>query len=286
MFGKDWVRIPGMVVLAGSRIEIDRYGSATPHPLTASKSQPVVVMLILAHLPLTANSVATMARESQPIFVTGGTGYMGSRLISTLLARGHTVRALARPSSAGKLPPGCEPVMGDALQGTSYAGQIAPARTLVHLVGVSHPSPSKAPEFLRVDLGSVEAAVPAALVAGIRHFVYVSVAHPAPIMRTYVAARMRAEEIIRGSGINATLVRPWYVLGPGHRWPYALVPFYWAMRMLPPTREAATRLGLVTLKQMIAALVHAVEDPVDGVRIVDVPAIRTSPSRLGQSAAQ
>jgi uncharacterized protein YbjT (DUF2867 family) len=175
-------------------------------------------------------------------------------------------------------------VLGDALHGISYAGQIAPATTFVHLVGVSHPSPAKAQEFIRVDLASVEAAVPAAMVAGVRHFVYVSVALPAPIMHAYASARIRAEQIIRGSGMSATVVRPWYVLGPGHRWPYILVPFYWVMRLLPPTREAATRLGLVTLEQMIAALVHAVEDPADGIRIIDVPAIRCAPARLGPSA--
>jgi hypothetical protein len=75
----------------------------------------------------------------------------------------------------------------------------------------------------------------------------------------------------------ATIVRPWYVLGPGHRWPYALLPIYAALERIPATREAAARLGLVKLPQMVAALVHAVEHPPDGVRVLDVPAIR----RLG-----
>lgn len=208
------------------------------------------------------------------VFVTGGTGYLGTRLITTLLTRGHSVRALTRPASAKKLPPGCVPVLGNALHGLSYAARVAPADTFIHLVGVSHPSPAKAQEFLRVDLASVEAAVPAASVAGVRHFVYVSVAHPAPAMKAYVAARMRGEAIVRASGLPATLIRPWYVLGPGHRWPYALVPFYWLLRLFPPTRDGANRLGLVTLSQMVAALVHAVEVPCDAVRVMDVPVIR------------
>ncbi|MEO8200206.1 MAG: NAD(P)H-binding protein [Gemmatimonadota bacterium] len=208
------------------------------------------------------------------VFLTGGTGYLGTRLIPALLARGHSVRALTRPASFGKLPSGCEPVLGDALHGMSYAPQVAPNDTFVHLVGVSHPSPAKAEEFLRVDLASVESAVPAALIAGVRHFIYVSVAHPAPVMKAYVAARMRGEEIIRASGIPATFIRPWYVLGPGHRWPQVLLPFYWLLRHVPPTKNGATRLGLVTLNQMVAALVHAVEEPPDGMRVIDVPDIR------------
>jgi uncharacterized protein YbjT (DUF2867 family) len=208
------------------------------------------------------------------VFVTGATGYLGHRLAEALLARGHTVRGLARPQSAGKLPAGCEAVLGDALHGLSYAAKVPPSDTLVHLIGVSHPSPAKAQDFLRIDLASVEAAVAAAVVSGVRHFVYVSVAHPAPVMQAYVAARMRAEEIIRSSGLAATILRPWYVLGPGHRWPYLLVPFYWVMRAIPSTRASDMRLGLVTREQMIAALVDAVEEPCDSVRILEVPAIR------------
>jgi hypothetical protein len=39
-------------------------------------------------------------------------------------------------------------------------------------------------------------------------------------------------------------------------------------------RETARRLGLVTLAQMAAALVRAVENPVSGIRVVEVPDIR------------
>lgn len=206
--------------------------------------------------------------------MTGATGYLGSRLAALLLARGHRVRALVRPGSEARLPAGCEAVVGDALHGISYASRVAPADTFVHLVGVSHPSPAKAQEFLRVDLASVAAAVPAAVTAGVAHFVYVSVAHPAPAMKAYVAARIRGEELIRDSGLPATFVRPWYVLGPGHRWPGILFPMYWLGELLPATREAARRIGLVTLKQMVNALLHAVETPVAGLRVIDVPHIR------------
>jgi hypothetical protein len=74
--------------------------------------------------------------------------------------------------------------------------------------------------------------------------------------------------------MNATILRPWYVLGPGHRWPYLLLPGYWVAELLPWTRDGARRLGLVTLKQMVAALVRVVEDPCAGVRVWEVPAIR------------
>jgi uncharacterized protein YbjT (DUF2867 family) len=94
------------------------------------------------------------------------------------------------------------------------------------------------------------------------------------MMRDYVAVRAHCEALIRDSGITATFLRPWYVLGPGHRWPYALLPFYWLCERLPFTREGAQRLGLVTLAQMLNALVWAVEHPPTGVQVLDVPRIR------------
>src|SRR5262249_44729577 len=128
--------------------------------------------------------------------------------------------------------------------------------------------------FREVDLVSVRESVVAATASSIRHFIYVSVAQPAPMMKEYQAVRAEGETLIRASGLNATILRPWYILGPGHRWPYLLLPFYWLFERVPATRASSQRLGLVRLRQMIRALVRAVENPVSGIRIVEVPEIR------------
>lgn len=210
------------------------------------------------------------------VFITGGTGYMGRKLIPRLLERGHLVRALVRPGSERKLPTGCTPVFGNALDGASYADQIGPSDTFVQLVGVAHPSPAKATEFRQVDLPAGLGSVAAARAAGIRHFVYLSVAHPAPMMHDHIAVRRECEAAIEAAGLNATILRPRYVLGPGHRWPYALVPMYRLAELLPQTRDGARRLGLVTLEQMTDALTVAVENLVEGRRVVTVPEIRAA----------
>jgi uncharacterized protein YbjT (DUF2867 family) len=79
--------------------------------------------------------------------------------------------------------------------------------------------------------------------------------------------------MIGQSGLNTTILRPWYVLGPGHYWPYLLKPGYWLGRQIPSLRESATRLGLVTVNQMVAALVASVEAPAKGILIIEVPEI-------------
>jgi uncharacterized protein YbjT (DUF2867 family) len=212
------------------------------------------------------------------IFVTGGTGYLGRATISVLLNRRHAVRALTRPTSLGRVPAGATPVVGDALDSATFAAALPATTTLVHLVGTPHPGPSKAAEFERVDLASIRSSVEAAHRAAIAHLVYISVAQPAPVMRAYVDARAKGEAAIVKARLTATMLRPWYVLGPDHRWPMVLKPIYWLAERLPATREAARRLGLVTLAQMVAAIVQAVEHPpaTGTVRIVDVAGIRAA----------
>src|SRR5471030_1609945 len=117
------------------------------------------------------------------VFITGGTGYMGSRLIPLLVQRGHEVKAVVRKGSENKLPVGTTPVGADPLRMDSYAEQVRGADTFVHLIGVPHPSPAKAKQFREIDLVSAQVAVKAARDAGIGHFVYLSVAQPAKMMQ-------------------------------------------------------------------------------------------------------
>ena len=208
------------------------------------------------------------------VCVTGGTGYIGSRLIPLLVDRGHHVTAIVRPGSEKKIPRGISIVAADPLKEDSYTAWIRGCDTFVHLIGVPHPSPAKAAQFHAIDLPSIQVAVKAACEGGTRHFIYLSVAQPASMMRAFIAVRAEGEALIRAIGMSATFVRPWYVLGPAHRWPYALVPFYWMAELLPTTRDSARRLGLVTVSQMLAALIWAIENPPGDVRILDVPKIR------------
>ena len=125
------------------------------------------------------------------VFVTGGTGYIGSRLIPALQARGHQIRALVRSGSKQKLPPNAEAIEANPLVSDSYTDRISPADTFIHLIGTPHPSPAKARQFQEVDLVSVEIASKAAREAGVGHFIYLSVAQPAPMMQAYIAVRQR-----------------------------------------------------------------------------------------------
>jgi uncharacterized protein YbjT (DUF2867 family) len=222
------------------------------------------------------------------ICITGGTGYMGQRLVPLLLARGHRVRALARRSSVARVSEGAVPVVGDALDAESVAGALRPGDTLIHLVGTPHPNPTKVKEFEDIDLASIRATVIAAKRVGISHLIYVSVAQPAPVMRAYLAVRAMGEAIIKQTGLTSTIFRPWYVVGPGHWWPMALMPIYKVAELFSLTQEAAERLGLLTIEQMVNAFAQAVENPPpDGrIRVMEVPAIRIAGKNIRAASGE
>lgn len=212
------------------------------------------------------------------VLVTGGTGFIGRHLVPVLVERGHRVRVLARAESMTRVPPGAAAVLGDALNTDTVAAALDGVDALIHLVGTAHPRPSKADELEKVDLISIRAAVSAAKLRGTSHLIYLSVAQPAPIMQSYRWVRTLGEAMIRQAELTATILRPWYVLGPGRNWPLLIRPLYKLAELLPATRGVAERLGLVTIEEMVRALARAVEHPpMPGHRrIVEVPDIRAA----------
>lgn len=209
------------------------------------------------------------------IFVTGGTGYIGSRLVGKLLERGHHVVVFVRPGSEHKVPSGAVVISGNPFEAKSLRPHIPAGCVFVQLLGVPHPSPRKRAQFYAIDLPAVQAAAKAAAQAGAAHFVYVSVAQePSKIMEDYQRVRALGEQAVLDKNLPHTFLRPWYVLGPGHWWPLLLWPLYKILEWFPATRRKAKALGLVTLGQMLGALVAAVEQPENMQGVVAVTGIR------------
>ena len=223
-------------------------------------------------------------RTSLEVVVSGGTGYMGRRMIAELVRRGHTVTALVRRGSEAKVPYGANPRVADVFDAESFVGAIPQGAVFVHLTGVAHPAPWKERQFRAVDLASLRASAVAAARANAGHFVYVSVAHPAPVMKAYIRVRRECEAILDTFGLQRTILRPWYVLGPGHRWPAILAPLYRGFESMKSTRESALRLGTVTIQEMTDALIWSVEQDPVSLRILDVPAIRTAGRPASEAA--
>ena len=211
----------------------------------------------------------------QNVFITGGTGYLGTRLIKDLQNDKYNILALVRKGSESKLPKGCNWVEGDALDASSYKDKIQASSIFVHLIGVAHPSPSKKEQFKTIDLVSIHEAVKAAIYANVEHFIYLSVSmYPTKIMKDFQVVRAEGEQALMNSGLRISFMRPWYVLGPGHWWPILLKPLFFIAK-LAGKKEAAENLDTVTLQQMIRALVHAIKHLPATIAVYDVQKIKT-----------
>jgi uncharacterized protein YbjT (DUF2867 family) len=194
------------------------------------------------------------------IFITGGTGYIGSRLVKKLLAKKYRVIALVRKGSENKIPAGVEVVVGNPFDARTFREKIPHGAIFIQLLGVPHPSPKKATLFKEIDLKSVKASANAAAYAGVLHFIYLSVAmSESSVMKAYQDVRREGEEYCLSRDLNCTFVRPWYVLGPGHWWPVLLLPLYGISEIVPSLKQKARSKALVTINQMLRTLVRAVE---------------------------
>lgn len=182
---------------------------------------------------------------------------------------------LVRKGSEKKLPKGAEAIIADPFSSESFATSIPRGCIFVQLLGVSHPGPKKKDLFRTIDLASTKASASAAALSGAAHFIYISVAQTQTrIMKDYQECRAEAESFIKATGMSATFIRPWYVVGPGHYWPLFFLPLFKVLEWIPATAQKAKALRLVSIHQMLRTLVFAIEHPAHGIRILEIAAIR------------
>ena len=146
--------------------------------------------------------------------ITGGTGFVGSHLIEAALAAGHRVKALTRREQPERS--GVEWVAGSLEDRPALHQLVTDTDAIVHVAGVI-----SAPDAAGFDKGNVEgtlAMLAAATAGGVHRFVHVStLAAREPKLSLYGASKARAEELVRSSGLEWSIVRPPAVYGPGDK---------------------------------------------------------------------
>ena len=110
------------------------------------------------------------------IFVTGATGFIGSRLVETLVRRGHEVRATARPTSriAFLKKLGVETIVGDLRDHDSLANATDGCECVYHLgAGTTKDGLSKR-DYEARNFRATRTLGLSALESGVKRFVYAS----------------------------------------------------------------------------------------------------------------
>jgi len=171
-----------------------------------------------------------------PVFVTGGSGFIGGRLIERLVRDGRAVRALARSDSAAASVErlGAEPVHGDLGDRRSLSAAAAGSEVAFHLAAqLGEWGPWE--EFERGNVAGTRNVLDASAEAGVRRFVHcgteaalmagqplVNVDETAPLRpdskAPYPATKAKAEQAVRAAsrdGFETVVVRPRFVWGKG-----------------------------------------------------------------------
>jgi nucleoside-diphosphate-sugar epimerase len=146
--------------------------------------------------------------EALLIAITGGTGFVGSRVLDLATT---PVKALARKPQAAR--DGVTWVKGDLADEAALAQLCEGADAVIHIAGVVN-----APTRAAFDVGNVAgtaAMLAAAKAAGVKRFVHVSsLAAREPGLSMYGGSKAAAEALVEASGLDWVIVRPPGVYGP------------------------------------------------------------------------
>jgi uncharacterized protein YbjT (DUF2867 family) len=159
--------------------------------------------------------VQGLLQSHRMILVTGGTGFVGSRIVHCLRAQDRTVRCLVRDSErAGQLRAwGCELVQGDVTDPESLARAVEGCDAVVHLVAIITGKPE---DFERVMVQGTHDLVAAATSAGVKRFVLMSALGTGEATREltpYFRAKWAMEQTVTASPLAHTIFRPSFVFG-------------------------------------------------------------------------
>jgi uncharacterized protein YbjT (DUF2867 family) len=150
------------------------------------------------------------------ILVTGGTGFVGSKIVHALRAEDRPVRVLARnPKDAETHAAwGCEVVEGDMTDAASLGRAVAGCEAVIDLVAIIKGKPE---DFERVMIQGTRDLVDAAKEAGVTRFVLMSalgVSERSKDLTHYYHGKWEEEQAVQSSGLEYTIFRPSFVFGP------------------------------------------------------------------------
>lgn len=150
------------------------------------------------------------------VLITGGTGYIGSRLRAHIKNEGHDVRLLVRQSSEGKVGSSYEIVRGDIFNTNACLRACDGCDAVVHLVGIIREFPSKGITFDECHRAATSNIVDAARRSGVSRFVHMSALGAREgAASTYHQTKFAAEQQVQESGLRWTIFRPSLVMGSG-----------------------------------------------------------------------
>lgn len=196
---------------------------------------------------------------SKTIAITGATGFAGGHAAAELLKRGHRLVALVRDPARARLSGDVRIVEGDLENAAALAALVRGADAVVHLAGAI--TALSRQDYFTVNEQGTAAVAAAAERAGLKRFVHVSsLAAREPQLSAYAASKRAAEQVLEAgvASLNAIILRPPVVYGPGDRGTLPLVAALTRPIAVIPSRSAA-RFSLIHVEDLARVIADAVE---------------------------
>jgi uncharacterized protein YbjT (DUF2867 family)/membrane protease YdiL (CAAX protease family) len=201
------------------------------------------------------------------IAVAGGTGFVGRHVVEALQGRGHTVLALARGGRA--TPAGAVLVRCDLAREAVPAGALRGCDAVVSLAGIKRAEGTQTFEAVHVE--GTRRLLEGCREAGVRRVVHLSVVCSRPDAASpYHDTKWRAEELVRASGLDVTVLKPGVIYGPGDDMVTHLVKMIRFAALFPVVGRGESLLQPVDVRDVAEAVAAALERPRSVGRTCDV----------------
>lgn len=198
------------------------------------------------------------------VFLTGGTGFVGGEVVRQLLATGHEVRVLIRPGSEDKLSnrDQVEVHHGDVTDAASLSDGLVGCDAVIHLIGIIRQYPARGITFRKLHVEATENILAAAKNQGVKRYVHMSSnGARASGVADYHTTKWAAEEAVRNSDLDWTILRPSLIFGPGSEFVAIIVELIRKMPIVPVLGDGQYRMQPVALEQVATSFVKALSLP-------------------------
>ena len=200
--------------------------------------------------------------------VTGGTGYVGSRLLRRLAAEGRPVRAFAREPEG--LAGDIAAFRGDLLSGEGLVEALDGCSSAYYLVHSMEAAAGNG-DFAGRDRRMAETFAEAAAKAGVERIVYLGGIVPTRRpLSPHLESRLEVEEILLSAVPNSTALRASIVIGSGSSSFRILVRLVERLRVLPMPRWRTNRTQPIDERDVIEFLARTPQVPEAAGRSLDV----------------
>jgi NADH dehydrogenase len=147
--------------------------------------------------------------------IIGGTGFVGSYIVDALLDAGHEPHVLVRSGSEAKLHRAgeCKVTTGDLESPDAVDALVSGCDAVIYNVGILREFPGKGITFEALQYRGAKTVAEAAKRAGVRRFLLMSANGIDSAQTAYQTTKLKAEAMIRDSGLDYTIFRPSVIFG-------------------------------------------------------------------------